>query len=111
MRVRLLAIAAAAWTAGNAALYLAVIGSQGGSPAWWYVAVLAVTMTMLVLAAAGRWPRPMLIASAVLLGGSAVAGALTIGLLLVPGAVAAAVAAMLTVTGPAQRPRTGAPAG
>ena len=109
MRVRLLAIAAAAWTAANAALYFAVIVSQGGSPVWWYVAVLAVTMTMLVLAAAGRWPRPMLIARAVFLGGSAAAGALTIGLLLLPGAVAAAVAAM-TVTGPAQRPRTGAPA-
>jgi hypothetical protein len=74
-------------------LYFAVIHAQGGSPAWWYVGVLAVTMTMLSLAAAGRWARPMLIASAILLGGSAVAGAPSIGLLLVPGAVLALAAA------------------
>jgi hypothetical protein len=93
MRARYLAVAAAAWTAANAVLYFAVIHAQGGSPAWWYVAVLAAVLTMLALAVAGRWPRPMLIASAVLLAGCAVAGALSIGLLLVPGVVAALAAA------------------
>ena len=94
MRARSLAFAAAVWTAANAALYFAVIRAQGGSPAWWYVAVLAAVMTMLVFAVAGRRPRPMLIASAVLLAVSAVAGALSIGLLLIPGAALALAAAL-----------------
>jgi hypothetical protein len=102
MRARHLAIAAAAWTAANAVLYFAVIRAQGGSPAWWYVAVLAVTMTMLALAAAGRWPVPLLLASAVLLFGCALLGAASIGLLLLPGAAAAALAAIRASAGPAQ---------
>jgi hypothetical protein len=94
MHGRPLAIGAAAWTAGNAALYFAVIHAQGGSPAWWYVAVLAAVMTMLALAVADWRPRPLLIASAVLLAVCAVAGVLSIGLLLIPGAALALAAGL-----------------
>jgi hypothetical protein len=106
MRARYLAIAAAAWTAANAVLYFAVIHSQGGTPAWWYVAVLAAVMTMLALAVSGRWPVPMLMASAFLLFGCAILGAASIGLLLVPGAVAAALAAASRSQRPGERPRS-----
>ena len=107
MRGRYLAIAAAAWTVAFAGLYVILIRAQGNSPLWWVVAALAAAIAMLVLAAADRWARSMLIAAAVLLGGLAIAGSPSIGLLLVPAAVAAVVAA----TRLAGQPRAGAPTG
>ena len=104
MRARILAIAAAVWTAMNAGIYLLVISAQGNLPAWWYLAVLGVSALLFALAACRLWPVPMLITGAVLLTAAALVGVLSIGLLLVPG-VLAAVAAL----GPTHRPPAGQP--
>ena len=93
MRTRYLAIAAAAWVVANAGIYVVIVRSQGNPVAWWYVALLAAFVAMLVFSLAGIWPRPMLISAAVCLGLAALAGVLSIGLLLVPAVVATAVAA------------------
>ena len=102
MRARFLAIAAAVWTAANAGIYLLVVSAQGNSPAWWYLAMLGTSALLFVLAAGRLWPVPLLITGAILLSGAALAGVLSIGLLLVPGALAA-VAAL----GPTRRPQSG----
>ena len=57
---------------------------------------------LFVLAAGRLWPVPLLITGAILLSGAALAGVLSIGMLLVPGALAA-VAAL----GPTRRPQAG----
>jgi hypothetical protein len=106
MRSRYLMLGAAVWAAGYTGIYLAVIHGQGNSPAWWYVALLAAGTGSLVLAGAGRRPRPLLIVGVVCLGLAALAGVLSIGLLLVPGVAAAAVAAAR----PSWRPHAGGPA-
>ena len=116
MRARFLAIGAAVWSAANAVIYLLVISAQGNSPAWWYPAVLGTAALLFALAAGRLWPVPLLITGAVLLTGAALVGVLSIGLLLVPG-VLAAVAALGPTRRPegeqpqAPRPRAGMPAG
>ena len=102
MRARFLAIGAAVWTAANAGIYYLVISAQGNTPAWWYLAVLGVSTLLFALAAGRLWPVPLLITGAILLTGAALAGVLSIGLLLVPG-VLAAVAAL----GPRRPPQAG----
>jgi hypothetical protein len=102
MRARFLAIAAAVWTAANAGIYLLVVSAQGNSPAWWYLAMLGTSALLFVLAAGRLWRVPLLITGAILLSGAALAGVLSIGMLLVPGALAA-VAAL----GPTRRPQSG----
>jgi len=104
MRARFLAIGAAVWTAANAGIYFLVISVQGNSPAWWYLAVLGTSALLFALAAGRLWPAPLLITGAVLLTAAALAGVLSIGLLLLPG-VLAAVAAL----GPSRRSQRGHP--
>jgi hypothetical protein len=106
MRRRYLAIGAAIWTAAFTGLYVILIRAQGNSPVLWVVAALAAAIAMLVLAAAGRWVTPMLIAASVLLAGLTIAGSPSIGLLLAP----AVGAALLAVIRRDHRPRSGAPA-
>ena len=110
MRARYLAVAAAVWTAGFTALYVILIGAQGSAPASWVVAALVAVVAMLVLAAAGRWAKPMLIVASVLLAGLTIAGSPSIGLLLVPAVVAAIAAAIRSASTP-HPPRSGAPVG
>ena len=104
MRARFLATGAAVWTAAIAGIYLLVISAQGNTPAWWYLAVLGASVLLFALAAGRLWRVPLLITGAILLTGAALAGVLSIGMLLVPG-VLAAVAAL----GPTRRPRPGHP--
>ena len=116
MRARILAIGAAVWTAVNAGIYLLVINAQGNSPAWWYLAILGISVLLFALAACRLWPAPMLIVGAVLLTSAALVGVLSIGLLLVPGVLAAVGALGPTRRPPAgeprsTRPRAGMPAG
>jgi|SRR5215467_1198942 len=116
MRARILAIAAAVWTAANAGIYLLVISAQGNSPAWWYLAILGASVLLCSLAACRLWPVPMLVTGAVLLTAAALAGVLSTGLLLVPGVLAAVAALGPTRRPPAgqprpTRPRAGMPAG
>jgi len=93
VRSRYLAIGAAVWAAGYAGLYVVVVSKQGNSPAWWYLALLAAGAGSLAVAAIRRWPRPALIFGAACMALAALAGVLSIGMLLVPAVVAAAVAA------------------
>ena len=111
MRARFLAIAAAVWTAANAGIYYLVISAQGNTPAWWYLAVLGVSTLLFVLAAGRLWPVPLLITGAILLTGAALAGVLSIGMLLVPGVLAAVAALGPTRRPQAGHPRTGMPTG
>ena len=100
---RYLVLGAAVWAAGYTGIYIVIVRGQGNSPAWWYVALLATGTGVLALAVARRRPRPLLILGAFCLALAALAGLLSIGLLLVPGVVAATVAA----TRPSWRPHTG----
>jgi hypothetical protein len=106
VRSRYLAIGAAVWAAGYTGIYAAVITGQGNSPAWWYLALLAAGAGSLAVAATRRWPRPALIFGAACLALAALAGVLSIGMVLVPAVVAATVAA----TGTCPRPHTSEPA-
>jgi hypothetical protein len=106
VRSRYLAIGAAVWAAGYAGLYVVVISKQGNSPAWWYLTLLAAGAGSLAVAATRPWPRPALIFGAACLALAALAGVLSIGMLLVPAVVAAAVAA----AGTSHRPHTSEPA-
>jgi hypothetical protein len=103
---RYLVLGAAVWAAGYTGIYIFIVRGQGNSPAWWYVALLATGTGVLALAAARRRPRPLLILGAFCIALAALAGLLSIGLFLVPGVVAATVAA----TRPSWRPHTGDPA-
>jgi hypothetical protein len=94
VRSRYLAIGAAIWTAGYAALYIAIVSRQGNPLAWWYLALLVVGAGSLAVAATGLVPRTIVILGAVFLALAALAGALSIGMLLVPAVAAAAVAAI-----------------
>lgn len=93
MADRSLPIAATMWAAGFIAVYLAVVRGQGNQPAWWYVTLVAAGALLVVLPRMGRRARGRLILGTLLLGLAALAGALSIGLLLAPAVVLAAVAA------------------
>jgi hypothetical protein len=96
MGARILAIAAAAWTAGYAVMYLLLIRSQDeGSPAWWYVVLLLGATVALLAAGRGRRSRPMAAVGASVLAVATVLAAASIGLFLVPALVAAVAAAVM----------------
>jgi hypothetical protein len=111
MRARFLAIGAAVWTAANAGIYYLVISAQGNTPAWWYLAVLGFSTLLFALAAGRLWPVPLLITGAILVTGAALAGVLSIGMLLVPGVLAAVAALGPTRRPQARHPRAGMPTG
>ncbi len=92
MRGRYLALGAAVWVVGYAGIYVAIIRGQGDAPAWWYVVLLGAGAALLAMSTMGRWPRQMLISGTVLLALAAIAGLPSIGILLVPSVVGAAVA-------------------
>jgi len=94
MRARWLALVAAVWTVAYLAGYLVLVSQDGDGPAWWYVGLLAIGLVPLIGASAGRSSRPGLVASAVVLGLSALLGLLSIGILLVP-AVVCVIAAVI----------------
>ena len=106
MRYKYLVIGAAVWATGYAGVYVMVVSQQGNSPAWWYVALLAAGAGSLAFAATRRWPRPALIVGVASLALAALAGILSIGMLLVPAVVAATAATAVT----AQRPPASEPA-
>lgn len=88
----LFAVLAAAWTAAYLAFYLIVLASQGGDPAYWYLAILGAAIVLLGVAAlrpAQAWP---LVAAVALLGVATLLGLLTIGLLLMPAVLLAMLA-------------------
>ena len=86
-------------------LYLILVRAQGNSPVWWVLVLLATSIAVLVLAAAGWQARPMLITASALLAVFTILGSASIGLLLLP----AVVAAIIALTRHADRPRHGTP--
>jgi len=71
------------------AIYLAVISSQGDTPAYWFLAALAAAGLCALATAVTAGARP-LVANVIILALCAVAGLLSVGILLVPAIVAAA---------------------
>ncbi|HEY8720185.1 hypothetical protein [Pengzhenrongella sp.] len=105
-RARILAGATAGLALANLAVYILVIRSQGGPDgsagsgiAWWYVAVLLVTVAASVGAAATGRVRRVMPASAVLLGVCALLGLLSIGILLLPAVLTAVLSGTLPARG------------
>lgn len=92
---RMLVGAASAWIAGYLATYLVLIHSQGGSPAWWYIALLGVAIGMLSLVVAGIIGRRALAATSAGLAFAAVIALASIGILLTP-ALACLIAAWMS---------------
>ena len=98
---RMLAAATAVLVVFFLVIYLAVMRSQGGPPAAWFVGVLVVVIALSGAGVAGRLRAGMTV-SAVVLGVCAVLGAFSVGLLLVPALVTAILSAALA--GPRPRP-------
>jgi hypothetical protein len=97
---RYLAAGAALWAAAYSGGYVAVIHNQGdGSVAWWYLGLVLFGAAALFAHAAGVASRTASIVGFVVLFCSALLGAVTIGVFLLP-AVAAAGFAMAR-SGPA----------
>ena len=79
-------------------IYLALVRSQGGPPAVWFVSVLVVVIAASGAAVAGR-ARPGMAISAILLGACVLLGVFSVGLLLVPALVTAILSAALAGPG------------
>jgi hypothetical protein len=97
---RVLVAVATAWTAFYLIIYLGLISQQGGPIAAWYVGLLIVGAVCL---GAGIRSRLALVAGLVIDVAAALPAALTIGVLLLPAIVAAAIAVVRgkRVAGPA----------
>jgi len=96
VKVRLLALGLAVWVAAYAWVYVESMRDQGNTPYWWYLAVIAAGAVPSLLAALGLQSRPVLICGAVILGIAAVLALPSIGMLLLPGVIAAAAVAVLS---------------
>ena len=104
MWARWLALAATAWTGAYVALYLVLIREGGGSPAWWYIGLLAISAAPLVATAAGWVSRPALIASGAALVLAMLLGLLSIGALLLPSVICVTVAVFVVKPSPGAQP-------
>lgn len=98
MAHRLLALAAAVWTACCLGVYVYLVTNPatGSGVAWWVVGLLVIAIAAAVLSALGLAARATAIVCAVLVGGLAIVSLLSMGLLFLPGcgfAIAAAVLA------------------
>jgi hypothetical protein len=95
VKVRLLALSLVAWVAGYAWVYVESMRDQGSTPYWWYLAIIGAGAVPPMLAAAGLRSRPMLVCGAAILGGAAIPALPSIGMLMLPGVVAATALAVL----------------
>lgn len=96
VKVRLLALGLAVWVAAYAWVYAESMRDQGSTPYWWYLAIIGAGAVPSLLAAAGLRSRSVLICGVVILGIAAVLALPSIGMLLLPGVIAAAAAAVLS---------------
>jgi len=95
VKVRLLALSLVAWVAGYAWVYIETMRDQGSSPYWWYLAIIGAGAVPPMLAAAGLRSRSVLVCGAAILGAAAILALPSIGMLLLPGVVAAVALAVL----------------
>jgi hypothetical protein len=80
---------------GYLVFYLWLLNAQGGTAAWWYVALLAVAALSLAAAAMGTlsaWQRPALTAGFAASALAMIIALMSIGIFLGPSVVASAVA-------------------
>ena len=105
------ALAAAAMAAGCTGLYVSIVLGQGSAPASWVVIGLIMAAVLAVYGAVRVVPlrRPALITSTVVLAALGLAAILTIGMVILVGAVLALVASLRA--GTPDRSRTVAPSG
>ncbi len=96
VKVRLLALALAVWVAAYAWVYVESMRDQGSTPYWWYLMVIGAGAVPPLLAAAGVRSRSLLMCGAVILGIAAVLALPSIGMLLLPGVIAAAAVVVLS---------------
>jgi membrane protein implicated in regulation of membrane protease activity len=83
--------------------YLWIIDAQEGAAAWWYVGLMVLAALSFAAAALGTWARPALTVGLVISAVAMLVALLSLGALLAPTVVAAALA--LVVTRPAQHVR------
>jgi hypothetical protein len=93
---RVLAGAATAWTVAYLVAYLWVIDAQDGAVAWWYVVLTVLAVLSFALAALGIWARAALTVGLVTSAFATLIALLSLGALLAPTVVAAAVALVVT---------------
>jgi len=96
VKVRLLALGLAAWVAFYGWVYIRSMRDQGSTPYWWYLAIIGAGAVPPLLTAAGVRSRPALICGAVTLAIAAMLALPSIGMLLLPGVIAAAAVAALS---------------
>lgn len=92
MAVRVLPGAAAGWLGLYLLTYVWVVGGQDGEVAVWYVALVVGALLACVAATLGAAPSTTTGIALVLTVATALAGVITIGLLVLPAAIALAVA-------------------
>jgi len=93
---RVLARLATLWSALYLLVYVRAIAAQGGTIAWWYVALVVLVVLTLGVAGAGLVVRAALPIGLALAVVSMMLGLLSVGVLLAPAVVAAALALVLT---------------
>jgi hypothetical protein len=96
---RVLAGAATAWTVAYLVAYLWVIDAQDGAVAWWYVVLMVLAALSFALAALGMWARAELTVGLVTSAFALLIALLSLGVLLAPTVVAAAIAVLVTRPG------------
>jgi hypothetical protein len=96
---RVFAAAATAWSVVYLVVYLWVIDAQEGAIAWWYVVLIVLAALSFAVAALGTWARAALTVGLVTSALATLVGLLSLGALLAPTVVAAAVALVVTRTG------------
>jgi hypothetical protein len=93
---RVLAGAATAWTVAYLVAYLWVIDAQYGAVAWWYVVLMVLAALSFALAALGIWARAALTVGLVTSAFATLIALLSLGALLAPTVLAAAIALVVT---------------
>ncbi len=78
-----------AWVIGYLALYLRIVRTEDGRPAWWYVGLLLIALVALVAAVVRSPGRAGLMVAAPLLAFCALVAGFSIGALLLPACLAA----------------------
>jgi hypothetical protein len=93
------AAAASAWSVVYLGAYLWVIDAQDGAVAWWYAVLMVLAALSFALAALDTWARAALTVGLVASALAMLVALLSLGALLAPAIVAAAVALVVTRPG------------
>jgi membrane protein implicated in regulation of membrane protease activity len=89
--------------------YLWVIDAQDGAVAWWYVGLMVLAALSFAAAALGTWARAALTVGLVISALAMLVALLSLGALLAPTVVAAAIALVVTRPGAHTCPATDEP--